>query len=209
MNQQAMGILAGMLVCVAIVLVVVLVIQIFFLLNLHRTLAAVRERNREMSPGMVWLTLIPLFGTVWAIIMVPKIANSLRNEFEARGWRTEGEGFARTTGMLWAWGAVASILLSVLQNVLQFADMAPIAMIVSLASLPVSLGILVCWIMFWVQTYQYRTRLGQRARSSIEEDYDDEIDGPRRDEYDDRPRRNRDDFNDRDDDRPRRKREDD
>jgi hypothetical protein len=209
MNQQAMGILAGMLICVAIVFVVFLFIYILFLLNLHRTLAAVRERNRELSPGLVWLTLIPLFNIVWILIMVPKISNSIRNEFEARGWRTEGEGFARTTGMLWAWGGVASVVLSVVQNVLQFADMAPIAMLVSIVSLPLSLGILVCWIMFWVQTYQYRTRLGLRDRSSIEEDYDDQIDGPRRDEYDDRPRRNRDDFDDRDDDRPRRKREDD
>src|SRR5438045_3532909 len=105
MNQQgAWEILAGVLVCVVIVFAVIILLHILFLLNLHWTLAQVREPNREMSPGMVWLNLIPLFNIVWAIIMVSKIANSLRNEFEDRGWSTSNEGFGRTTGMLWAWG---------------------------------------------------------------------------------------------------------
>ena len=207
MNQQAMGFLAGMLVCLAIVFVVVLGIYILFLLNLQRTLDAVRERNRELSPGLVWLTLIPLFNIVWILIMVPKISNSIRNEFESRRWRTEGEGFARTTGMLWAWGGVVNLAISVLQNMAQFADLGPLAMILSLVGLPVSLGIFVCFVMFWVQTYQYKNRLGEGGRTALEDDYDDQFGGPRRDDDDDdRPRRRR--YED-DDDRPRRRRDED
>ena len=108
------------------------------------------------------------------------------------------EGFARTVGMLWAWGGVVNVGLSIVQNVAQFAKMEPIAMVVSLIGCPLAIGIFVCWIIFWVQTYQYRKRLteGQRGYrdGSIEDDYDDR----RRPRYDED-----DDYDDRDDDRPR------
>ncbi len=205
MNQQgAMGFLAGMLICVAIFLAIWLCVYILFLLNLHWTLAEVDERNREMSPGLVWLLLVPIFNIVWAIILVARVANSLRNEFRDRGWRTRDEGFARTVGMLWAWGGVVNVGLSIVQNVAQFAKMEPIAMVVSLIGCPLAIGIFVCWIIFWVQTYQYRKRLteGQRGYrdGSIEDDYDDR----RRPRYDED-----DDYDDRDDDRPRRRDRDD
>src|SRR3954466_1678761 len=144
MNQNLAGVLIGMIVCFALVFAVVLTIQILFLLTLHRTMKEVHERNREFSPGMVWLTLIPLFGMIWVILMVPKIATSLRREYEDRGWRTADENFGRTVGMIWAWGAVVSVALSIMQNVARAADQAPVAMVIGLLSLPVSLGILVC-----------------------------------------------------------------
>jgi hypothetical protein len=203
MNQQgAMEVLAGMLLCIGIIIVIALAIQILFLLNLHWTLAAVKERNRELSPGMVWLSLIPLFGMIWVIIMVPKIANSLRNEFEDRGWSTANEGFGRTVGMLWAWGGVANMVLSIAQNAAQFGQQQEVAMMLGLLGCPLGLAILVCWIMFWVQTYQYRKRLTDGPRGyredSLEDDYDDRR--PRRDE-DDHGRRGDDDYR-RDDERP-------
>jgi hypothetical protein len=177
MNQQAAGILAGLFVCILFAIAIGLTLQILFLLNLHRTLNEVRERNREMQPGLVWLNLIPLFNIVWTIITVKKVSNSIEKEYEDRGWRTADEGFARTTGMIWAWGNVASLVLSIIQNAAQFADQAPIAMLISLLSLPVSLAILVCWIMFWVQTHQYKVRLREGGRGyapgSLEEDYDE------------------------------------
>src|SRR5262245_30031578 len=208
MNQQGMAeFLAGMLICIAVILIIVLAIQILFLLNLHWTLAAVKERNRELSPGMVWLSLIPLFGMIWVIIMVPKIANSLRREFEDRGWSTANEGFGRTVGMLWAWGGVANLVLSLAQNAAQFGKQQEVAMLLSLLGCPVGIAILVCWIMFWVQTYQYRKRLTEGGdgyrEGSVEDDYDDRRrprhhedehgrqsdDDFRRDDEDDRPRR--------------------
>ena len=148
MNQQTTDILAGMLLCLGIFLLALLILQILFLLNLHRTLAQVREDNREMSPGMVWLNLIPLFNLIWGVITVSKLTNSLEREFQARGWRTSDEGFGKTAGMFWAWGNIANAGLSVVQNVLQAIDMAPMAMMIGLLSLPLGLAILVCWIMF-------------------------------------------------------------
>jgi hypothetical protein len=202
MNQQAAPFFAGMLVCLAVFLAIILVIQILFLLTLHRTMKAVDERNREFAPGMVWLTLIPLVGSIWVLFMVPKIVNSLRREFEDRGWGTEGEGFGRIPGLIWAWGGLVSIVISVAQNAAQIGGQMELSMLISLVSLPVSLTILVCWIIFWVQMAQYGARLREGGRGykpgSLEEDYD-EYHRPRRDEDEfdryesDRPGRERDD----------------
>jgi cytochrome bd-type quinol oxidase subunit 2 len=184
MNANGLGaFLVGMLICIVVVIAVVLIIQVLFLLTLYRTMKEVRERNREMAPGMVWLTLIPIFAIVWVIIMVGKIATSVRNEFEDRGWQIRDESFGRTVGMLWAWGGVVSVGLSVLQNIAQFADLAPVVMILGVLSLPVSMGILVCFIMYWIQMYQYgkQLRLGRHgyAVGSVEADFDDDFQ-PRR-----------------------------
>jgi hypothetical protein len=196
MQQQGpWAFLAGMMVCLLIFLAVYLIVYILFMLNLHRTLNAVSERNRELTPGLVWLSMIPLFNIIWNVIMVPKISNSLRNEYEDRGWSTSNEGFARVSGMIWAWGGVVNIVFSVFQNVAQAADMAPIAMVIGLLGCPLGIAIFVCWIMFWVQTYQYRKRLETEGRGyepgSLEEDYDDEYRRPRKEQEDDfdRPRR--------------------
>jgi len=210
MQQQGpMAILGGMLICLLIFVAVLLILSILFLLNLHRTLNAVSARNRELTPGLVWLSLVPLVSIVWNPIMVPKICNSLRREYEDRGWPTDGEGFARVSGTIWAWGGVASVVISVFQNVAQAADAGPVAMVLGLVNCPVSLAILVCWIMFWVQTYQYRKRLETEGRGyepgSVEDDYDDEVRRPRKDEDDfDRPRRD-DEYPDEKDDRNRRR----
>src|SRR5262245_5927706 len=193
MNQQqgAMDVLMGMLLCIAILLAIWLVIYILFLLNLHRTLAAVDQRNREMSPGLVWLILVPILHIFWPIIVVMKIENSLRNEFRDRGLPTRDEGFARTVGMIWAWGGVVNLVLSVFQNIAQAGDMQPVAMGLSLLSCPIALGVFICWIIYWVQTYQYRKRLTEGPRGyredSLEDDYDDYRRPGHREEYDDRP----------------------
>jgi hypothetical protein len=209
MQQQGpWAFLAGMMVCLLIVLAVALIIHVLFLLNLHRTLNAVSERNRELAPGLVWLSLIPLFNIIWNPIMVPKISNSLRREYEDRGWPTDGEGFARTSGLIWAWGGVVNIAFSVAQNVAQAADAGPMAMVFGLIGCPLGLTIFVCWIMFWVQTYQYRNRLDSERScqpGSLEEDYDDEYRRPRKEQDDfDRPRRE-DEFPDEKDDHERRR----
>ena len=51
---------------------------IFYLLTLQGILQEVKPENRKMDPGMVWLTLIPLFGIVWQFIIVGNIADSLK-----------------------------------------------------------------------------------------------------------------------------------
>lgn len=176
-QQQAMGMLAGMLVCIAVGFLIVLLIQILFCLTLYRTQQKVAERNREMTPGLVWLDMIPIFSTFWGLYMVPRLSNSLRNEFDYRGWRTEGENFGRTVGMIWVWAGVVNFAIGIVEFAAGLGGADAVAQVLNLTGCPIGLTILVCWIIYWVQMYQYGKRLsdGGRgyARGSIEEDFDD------------------------------------
>jgi hypothetical protein len=207
----------GLIICVGIALAIGIAIQILFLLTLYRTQSQVAERNRQIQPGTVWWTilinLVPIVGTVWCAYMVNKLSDSLRREFEDRGWRTDGEGFARTAGLVWAWGGLVSLAVSVLQNVAQAAGEIAVAMVINVVNLPIAIGILVAWIMYWVQMAQYGKRLREGGREyapgSMQEDYDDQYRGPIREgeEYD-RPRRPRPAEDEFDDPRDRPRRED-
>lgn len=70
-----------------------------FLWSLQRVLGRVSPENRRMSPDAVWLNLIPVFNFVWATATVVLIAESLRNEYRARGLDGPGENYGRTLGL--------------------------------------------------------------------------------------------------------------
>jgi hypothetical protein len=136
-------------------------VQIFFLLSLSRCLQQVAPRNRQMEPGMVWLNLIPCFSLVWMILTIIRISDSLRDEYEDRGLRGDGD-FGRSMGIIY--------------YVSQFVC-GPVA--------------LVFFIMYWVKIAGYTKELSGSGRRPGRDDYDDEEDRPRRrrrdeDEYDDR-----------------------
>lgn len=57
---------------------------VFFLLTLQRALSKCYPTNRTMSPGLVWLQIIPVFGFIWQFFVVIAVANSLEREFAAR-----------------------------------------------------------------------------------------------------------------------------
>jgi hypothetical protein len=251
-NNAAVGAVLIALLCVGVVLLGILALYIFFCLTLQRTMSEVRPRNRTIAPGLVWLHLlhlgsaIPFVGivvgiaaSVWDLIMVLKIGTSLKQEFEDRGWRTDGEGFGRIIGLIWTVGQLATLPVGLVMNIVgpQFGDPA-IAVIVGVVLIALGLTIFICWIVYWIQMASYGRRLreGKRGyrRGGIEEDFDDEYRPSRRryDEDDDEEeefgRRRRDDddedrggfdFNRRsrrgddeyeeDDDRPRRRSRDD
>lgn len=67
-----------------IILLAVLGFLIFFLITQQNTLKAIREENRLMRPGQVWLQLIPLYNYVWQFKVVSRISDSIRLEFDSR-----------------------------------------------------------------------------------------------------------------------------
>ena len=81
---------------IIIVLLLVLVVAILYLLNLQNLMKSIKEENREVPPGNVWLMLIPLFSIVYAFILYPKISASVKKELESRGM--EGDG-SKNLGM--------------------------------------------------------------------------------------------------------------
>jgi hypothetical protein len=89
--------------CVGVVFAcIALTLAIMHLIAEYKTLSVIKPRNRTMEPGMIFLIFIPLFGIIWQIFVVLRLAESLRNEFEDRGWDTEGESFGYGMGLTMA-----------------------------------------------------------------------------------------------------------
>ena len=118
-----------------------LVIAIFFLLTLSRTLAAVSDANRQMEPGMVWLNLIPLFNLGWIFIPVIKLGDSLVREAADRSLEF-GDG-GKALGI--AYGAL------IISSFIPF-----IGILTGLAGL-------VVFILYWVKIAGYKNQLFQPA----------------------------------------------
>ncbi|HET6576256.1 MAG TPA: hypothetical protein VFG68_21825 [Fimbriiglobus sp.] len=164
-------------VVVAVVVAIGLVIQIFYLLTLSRALRRCRPRNRQMEPGQVWLNLIPCFNIVWIFITVTRLADSLRDEFDDRRLRGDGD-FGRSLGITY--------------NVLNLLGAIPyLGAIFSIAGL-------VCFIIYWVKIAGYSRQLFEdsedRYNSYDDRDDDDDRDRDRRyrdDDDDDRDRYDR------------------
>ena len=82
--------------------IVGVVLGVLFLLNLQRLLEAVRFQNRAMSPGHVWLNLIPVFNLGWMIYTVIKFRDSVRNENASRRGASVNEGSTYNVGLAYA-----------------------------------------------------------------------------------------------------------
>ena len=89
----------GILAVYGVAIVVGIIISIFFYMTLSKCLKQIKPRNRTMEPGQVWLNFIPLFGIVWLILTILKIAESLKNEYEDRGMRGDGD-YGKLMGIL-------------------------------------------------------------------------------------------------------------
>ncbi len=170
------GGMVGGLACVGLyflLIIVMIVVQIFFLLAMSRALKACKPRNRTMEPGQVWLVFIPLVGIVFFIMMLFKIPESLKNEYDDRRMRGDGD-FGKTLGI---WYLVTAFLCG-----------------------PVGL---VLWIMYWLKINSYTKELtgGKSSGGRISRDRD--MEDFEEDEPPKRKRRARDDDDEDEDDRPR------
>ena len=137
------GELAGLLAYMAILPIVFLIVllpTIFFLLTLQRALGRCSSDLRTMTPGLVWLSIIPVFNLVWSFFIVNALAESLHREFERRGITAEPQP-ARSIGMAYA------ILMA-------------LAIIPLLGVLTACAGI-VCWILYWVKIAEYSAKIAQ------------------------------------------------
>jgi hypothetical protein len=127
----------------AVSVIISIVIGIFYCLTLSKALNRCAPQNRTLSPGLVWLYLIPVFNLVWHFFIVINMARSLHAEFVYRGIVEEpnpGQGI----------GLAACIL-----NV--------VAVIPYLGYLA-SIGGLVCWIIYWVKIAGFSSKIAQPYR---------------------------------------------
>lgn len=110
---------------------------IFYLITLQNTLFLISESNRKIPPNQVWLILIPFFGLVWQFIVVNRIADSLKKEFNARNIVVNEERPGVGIGIAYC--------------ILFCCFFVPLAFI----------GGVVCWIIYWTKINDYRMKLLQ------------------------------------------------
>ena len=90
-NQPNPPDLAAMAVFFGPIFLIVAVVYVCYLVAVATCLRRVSEENRRMSPGQVWLCLIPVFGFVWEFIMIGHLSDSLIAEYRDRGLRRDGD----------------------------------------------------------------------------------------------------------------------
>lgn len=129
-----------------ILLGILLLPWFFFLLNLQTTLNRVNDRNRAMPAGQVWLNFIPIFNLGWFIYTVTKVRDSVRDEYQSRGWAPDGD-FGYNVGLTAGILAIASF----------FIGWVPVL------GWGIGLALLVCWIIYWLKTSDLKNRLGEHG----------------------------------------------
>jgi hypothetical protein len=136
------GVVIGVSVCS---LVIWLVVNGLFCMSMAKALNACSESNRQMSPGLVWLVLIPCFHVVWYFFIVLWIPDTLKKEFESRD-EDDGSNYGKTMGL------TSAILLAVNWGLCAVPYVQCCGWIVGLVGF-------VMWIVFWVQVIGYSGKL--------------------------------------------------
>ncbi len=101
--------LQGALFLVRLLILIFLVPAIFFILTLQRAFERCAPAHRAMTPGLVWLLLIPLFNLIWNFMVVTNLAKSLEREYRSRNIPAQLES-AKSIGLAWAILSCCSII---------------------------------------------------------------------------------------------------
>jgi hypothetical protein len=142
-----------------LLLLLFIIPAIFFLITQQNTLKTIQPENRTMSPGEVWLQLIPLFGLVWQFFVVIRISDSLRKEinswtndtiFGAEGNQAINLSYSRPT-----YGIGLAMCICVCCTMLSNLG---VPLLGGLASL----GALVCWIIYWIELARFKSKVQRR-----------------------------------------------
>jgi hypothetical protein len=146
---------AGFYIGMAIFAVIAISVAILFLLNQHNTLKAIQPENRLISPGQVWLQLIPIFNLVWRFIVVTRVSDSIKREFES--WQNDsilGLPDAQAAQLL---NERPTYNIGIAYCVLACCTMIPILGAFA------AIAYLVCWIIYWVRLAEYRRMIERKS----------------------------------------------
>lgn len=58
---------------------------------LARGLNACDPQHRRLDPAVVWRLWVPVYGSVWGLFAVPRVADALRKEYDARRLQPGGQ----------------------------------------------------------------------------------------------------------------------
>jgi hypothetical protein len=135
-----------MWIILGIAVLISLVIQVFYLVTVYNTMKLVSPENRHMSPGMVWISIIPVVNLIWDFYMVSNVASSISDELRARGIEHSEERPGYSVGTAWC-------ICAIIRVIPFFGFIGTLA----------GLAALVCWIIHWVKIYNCKTKLEQHT----------------------------------------------
>jgi hypothetical protein len=138
MDQSDLTGMMALMAFLPILFVIVLLPTIFFLYTLQKALARCEPGSRTMTPGQVWISLVPLVNLVWPFLVVNAVSESLHREFTRRGMAEDPEP-GRKLGLAFATLALLSA--------------------VPLLNLLTGIPMIVCWILYWVKIAGYSAKL--------------------------------------------------
>ena len=140
-NFQTAGLagLSGTELLVVLGVFPLLAVPILYMRTLERALERCALDSRAMSPGKVWLLLIPLFNVVWNFIVVTKLAKSLGNKFARRNVPRVGSEPGK------AWGLAMCILF--------------VCSAIPTIGACLWLAGFICWVVYWVQISAFSREL--------------------------------------------------
>jgi len=122
---------------------------VFFLITQQNTLKAIQTQNRTMSPGEVWLQLIPSFGMIWMFVVVVRLSKSIANELAsstAFSFEENQNQYAKIeTRPTQSIGLTYCILLW--------------SRFIPLLGGLTSLAGIICWIVYWIKLAEYKSKI--------------------------------------------------
>jgi hypothetical protein len=138
------------------------ILAILFPLAQQRALQVISPENREISPGSVWLQLIPVFGMVWQFFVVIRIAGSISNEMSSKiGESILDNSQVQIKGTdefpTYAIG-LAYCILTTIGVIINYSTMHSSSYLALFGSFFVLTG-MVCWIIYWVRLVKTKNRL--------------------------------------------------
>ena len=123
---------------------------IFFLIVQQNTLKTIKQHNRKMQPGEVWLQLIPIFNIIWQFVVITRISDSIKNEINDRN----ANSFLGIADPAFA----NDINKRPTYNIgLAFCILGCSSIIPSLGGYA-SIASLICWVFYWIQLTGYKNK---------------------------------------------------
>jgi hypothetical protein len=108
-NNGAMA--AGIAFGLCIGLAIGVAVAALFCYFISRSLEAVPPQYRQqITPGQVWLLIIPFFGIFWNFIVFQRVPDSFRAYFDATGQPLPNEDYGKQMGLTYAILAAVGLL---------------------------------------------------------------------------------------------------
>jgi hypothetical protein len=120
--------------------------MVLYVKNLMDLMRQVEPKNRQIQPGFVWMLFIPFYGAfIFPFSLYPKIAESLKREFEERNNPQPGD-YGKSLGL-----TLPFIMMGFIIPFLNFLAI---------------IGWAVVGIIFWVKMAQYKKMLKTLPKAS-------------------------------------------